>query len=92
LAYLNAETWVSHKVGDKVLVSIPGLGTKIGIVDRLFPISDKLPEEFQPRFKPTQRSQVAFIEIPNLQLENTALMTTIKISKPLGFGLISWLF
>lgn len=92
LGYLNAQTWVSHKVGDKVLVNIPGLGTKIGVIDRLFPISDKLPEEFQPRFKPTQRSQVAFIEIPQLQLDQSALMTTTTISKPLGFGLISWLF
>lgn len=88
LGYLNAETWVSHKVGDRVLVSIPGMGTKMGIIDRLFPISDKLPEEFQPRFKPTRRSQIAFIEIPDLKLDRTALMTTIKINKPLGFGLL----
>lgn len=92
LAYANTETLVSYKVGDKLIVSINGAGMKVAKIARLFDSSERLPEEFQPPFKPTQRNQLMAIELLDNHLESLPIMSTVQLSKPLGFGLISWIF
>jgi multidrug resistance efflux pump len=90
--YFEKSSWVSYKIGDKVLVKLPGhRGYQIGKVVKRLPLAQPLPAEFQPKFKPALRNQLAVIEMPAEILENTPLLSTAEVRKPLGFGLISWL-
>lgn len=92
LGYVNADTWVSYRVGDKLLVSVTGERTHVGKITHIFGSSEPLPAEFQPPFKPAQRNQLIAIELKSDALEQMPVMTTAQISKPLGFWLVSWLF
>lgn len=90
--YFEESSWVSYDIGDKVLVKLPDhRGYKIGTVVKRLPLSLPLPAEFQPKFKPALRNQLAVIELPAEILENSPLLSTAQVRKPLGFGLISWL-
>jgi multidrug resistance efflux pump len=89
LAYINQDSWIKVHQGDHILVNLPGEGHVLGRVVRILPITEKLPEEFQPRFKSTQRHQVVRIEANHKALNAMAIMSTVKVYKPFGLGLWS---
>lgn len=87
LCYFNNHSIVSYQVGDPVILDIPGKGYHLGWVTELLPVSDRVPEEFQPRFKPAQRYPLAVIKTAPGLLESTAMLSTVEVKKPLGLGL-----
>lgn len=92
LSYFNQNSWVNYKVGDSVIVHLPGYGYKVGKITALLPISNRLPEEFQPKFKEQLRYQVAKIQLSPEVLKQIPILSTVNIYKPLGFELFYRLF
>lgn len=94
--YFNQHSWVSYQVGDYVIVNIPQHGLLRGKITKLLPITDRLPEEFQPRFKARVRQQIAVIDIAQKKLQSTPVMSTVSVYKPLGYqwylSVKHWLF
>lgn len=81
-AYFDQRSWVKYKPGDTVFVRIPGRTFVKGKIRELLPVSNRIPEEFQPRFKRTRRDQVAVIEVSPEVLNSIAIMSTVSIVKP----------
>jgi len=84
LTFMDSSSFVSVAPGDRVLVYIPGLGYKVGLISRLTEVSQDLPSEFQPKFKPTQRQRVARVVLPDFDLGRLPILSTVQVSKPLG--------
>lgn len=84
LAYLDDISPVSRVPGEPVLVALPAGTFAIGRIARITSVADRLPEEFQPRFKPAARQQLVAIEVDPLLLARFPMMTTAAIYKPLG--------
>ncbi|MFN3234446.1 MAG: HlyD family secretion protein [Gammaproteobacteria bacterium] len=87
--YFNQTSWVNYKLNDRVIISIPGEGYKLGTIIKLLPITDKLPDEFQPRFKEKLRRQLVVVKLDDDLLKEVPIMSTVTIYKPIGFGIIS---
>lgn len=88
LCYFDTRSFVSYQVGDPVLVSLPEHGLTIGRIKQLTQVSNRLPEEFQPRFKPQQRQQLALIELDQELLDRSTILSTVSAAKP---PLLDWL-
>ena len=84
LAYLDDSSPVSRSPGEPVIVALPAGTIALGRIARITSVADRLPEEFQPRFKPTARQHLVAIEIDPLLLARFPVMTTAAIYKPLG--------
>lgn len=84
LAYLDDTSPVSRAAGEPVLVALPAGTFAIGRIARITSVADRLPEEFQPRFKPTARQHLVAIEMDPLLLARFPVMTTASVYKPLG--------
>lgn len=80
--YFDTSSWVSAEVGGKVWVQVPGQRWVTGVIYDLLPVSERVPEEFQPHYKPKQRHQLAKIQLPNGYLDNLALLSTVRVHKP----------
>jgi multidrug resistance efflux pump len=86
-AYFNQRSWVQYSKGDYLFVQVPKHGTLEGEIVKLLPITDRLPEEFQPRFKEKLRRQLVVIKLPEELLDSIPILTTVEIIKPLGYEL-----
>jgi hypothetical protein len=84
LAYLDGASPVSRSTGEPVVVALPGRMIAIGHIARTTAVADRLPEEFQPRFKPAARQQLVAIAMDPELLADFPVMTTAAIYKPLG--------
>lgn len=84
LTFMDSSSFVSVSPGDRVLVYIPGRGYEVGLISRLTEVSEDLPSEFQPKFKPTQRQRVARIVLPDFDLGRLPILSTVQVSKPIG--------
>lgn len=84
LAYLDDTSPVSREAGEPVLVALPAGTFAIGRIARITSVADRLPEEFQPRFKPAARQHLVAIEMDPLLLARFPVMTTAAIYKPIG--------
>lgn len=79
--YFDERSMVSYQKGDKVWIDLANEGWMHGEISELLPISERLPDEFQPRFKPTQRSQLAKISIAPEVLQRASINTTVSVRK-----------
>lgn len=86
LTFMDTSSFVSVAPGDRVLVYIPGRGYEVGLISRLTEVSEDLPSEFQPKFKPTQRQRLARVVLPGFDLGRLPILSTVQVSKPLGLG------
>ncbi len=86
LAYLDGSSLVSREPGEPVIVGLPAGVLAIGRIARITSVADRLPEEFQPRFKPAARQQLVVIEVDPRLLAQSPVMTTATIYKPLGLA------
>lgn len=84
LAYLDGRTFVDYAPGSPVIVDMPGGGTVIGRVRNLTAVADRLPEEFQPRFRPATRQLLVLIDLDNGRLDELSILSTVRLFKPLG--------
>jgi HlyD family secretion protein len=84
LSYLDDASFVSRAPGEPVIVALPAGTIALGRIARITSVADRLPEEFQPRFKPTARQHLVAIEMDPLLLARYPVMTTAAIYKPLG--------
>jgi multidrug resistance efflux pump len=84
LAYLDEASPVARAVGDRVIVRLPGRSLVIGRIARLTLFADRLPEEFQPRFKPAARQRLVAIDLEPDVLEGLPVLTTASLYRPLG--------
>jgi multidrug resistance efflux pump len=66
LAYLEIGTFYEVQVGERVLVS-NGVNDIGGTIKEILPVAVQLPPEFQKTFQPTNRGQVARIELDELK-------------------------
>jgi multidrug resistance efflux pump len=84
LAYLDDSSPVSRTPGEPVIVALPAGTLALGRIARTTAVADRLPEEFQPRFKPAARQHLVAIEMDSRLLAGFPVMTTAAIYKPLG--------
>jgi len=84
LAYFDQRSWVSIQVGNRVVMDLPGNDILTGRITKILPISERLPEEFQPRFKSIERQQLVKIEADPEVLNKVPIMTTVKLYRPVG--------
>lgn len=84
LAYMEDSSYIPYRPGDPVLVKFPGASTRLGRVAKRMWVADRLPEEFQPQFKPTDREYLVYIELDPEILTQFPVMTTATVYKPLG--------
>jgi hypothetical protein len=75
---------VSRAPGEPVIVAFPAGTIALGRIARITSVADRLPEEFQPRFKPAARQHLVAIEMDPRLLARYPVMTTAAIYKPLG--------
>ncbi|MGZ9073967.1 MAG: HlyD family secretion protein, partial [Rhodoplanes sp.] len=88
LSYLNDASPVSRAPGEPVIVALPAGTITLGRIARITSVADRLPEEFQPRFKPTARQHLVAIEVDPRILARYPVMTTAAIYKPLGLATV----
>jgi multidrug resistance efflux pump len=88
LAYLDDSSPVSRAPGEPVIVALPTGMPALGRIARITSVAGRLPEEFQPRFKPATRQQLVAIEIDPVLLARFPVMTTAAIYKPLGLATV----
>ena len=88
LCYFDERSFVTYVAGDQVFVNLPGQIYTVGRIKELARVSNPLPEEFQPRFKPKERQQLAVIEVEPKLLQNITILSKVSISKPLGMQFI----
>ena len=88
LCYFDTRSFVSYQAGDPVLVRLPDQGLVVARIKQLTQVSNRLPDEFQPRFKPQQRQQLALIEVDRELLNRSTVLSTVSASKP---PLLDWL-
>lgn len=81
-AFFDQSSWVKYSPGDTVFVRIPGKSYVRGKIKELLPVTNRIPEEFQPRFKRTRRDQLALIEVKANLLDDIAILSTVSIFKP----------
>jgi multidrug resistance efflux pump len=84
LSYLDDASLVSRAPGEPVIVAFPAGTIALGRIARITSVADRLPEEFQPRFKPAARQHLVAIEMDPRLLARYPVMTTAAIYKPLG--------
>jgi len=77
LAYVTPGALISITEGDSVTIRY-GLKNFGGTVSKIFPISARLPNEFQRTFRPRDRAQVIRIEIDEKIDEIPATFTKVK--------------
>jgi hypothetical protein len=83
-SYLDDASLVSRAPGEPVIVALPAGTITLGRIARITSVADRLPEEFQPRFKPAARQHLVAIELDPRLLARYPVMTTAAIYKPLG--------
>jgi hypothetical protein len=89
LTYFDDASPVSRAPGGPVIVALPAGTIALGRIARITAVADRLPEEFQPRFKPAARQHLVAIELDPLLLARHPVMTTAAIYKPLGLATVT---
>ncbi len=87
-AYFNQNSWVNIKINDNIIIDLPGKKFAIGKVINILPISERLPQEFQSRFKAIERQQLVKIAVDSNILDTIPLMSTIQLYHPIGLTLL----
>ncbi len=87
VAYLDDRSPISVNPGDPILVSISGGPISVGYVASVAKFADRLPAEFQSRFRPTGRKRSVVIRMDQDRLTALPLMSTVKLYKPIGLAM-----
>ena len=67
-----------------MIVNLPGRPLALGRIAELTSVADRLPEEFQPRFKPVERQRLVVVELEPEVLQGLPILTTASLYRPVG--------
>ena len=81
---LFEESSVTYDLNDPVLVSVPEEGWVIGRIVDVGLYSPTLPEEIQPKYRPSGRRRLVRVLIDENYLKNLEMRTLLKVYKPIG--------
>lgn len=92
ISVLFEESFIEHKVGDPVIVYIPGKKFKVGRIVDVGAYSAKLPEEIKPKYRPPGRRSIATVLVEQDVLKDMDIMTVVEVFKPAGLDTFCMVF